>query len=107
MPAIMSDLSIIRPDESAVSPPSITSKSKKITFPLNGADAKLRLLQYLYPQEHDEIEFYETIYFMNLFDRKASNDPPHGSDNNGFDNDNGEYLWRPHDHIAYRYEIKR
>ena len=47
----------------------------------------------------DEIEEFETVYFMNLFDRKASTDPPHGSDNGGYDNDNGEYWWRPQDHI--------
>ena len=65
------------------------------------------MAHYFYPSEIDEIEEYDTVYFMNLFDWKASTDPPHGSDNGGYDNDNGEYLWRPHDHIAFWYEIKR
>jgi len=61
----------------------------------------------LYPSEHEELSCYDHVYFLNLFDWKASTDPPHGSDNYGYDNDNGEYLWRAHDHISFWYEIKR
>ena len=27
------------------------------------------------------------------------------ADNNGFDDERGDYLWNLHDHIAFRYEI--
>jgi len=30
---------------------------------------------------------------------------PDGPENEGFDNDKGEYIWNEKDHIAYRFEI--
>lgn len=65
------------------------------------------LTDYLYPTEIFELNFIDTVYFLNLFDWKASNEPPKGLTNDGFDNENGEYLWRAHDHVNFRFEIKR
>lgn len=74
---------------------------------MDAKEAITRLKDYLYPTEPKELESYDFVYYMNLFDRKACSDPPGGCTNDGFDNENGEYLWRKGDHISFRFEIKR
>lgn len=49
----------------------------------------------------------ETVHFLNLFERKAHLIEPEGVANGGWDDENGEYLWRAFDHIDFRYEIKK
>lgn len=58
--------------------------------------------------EKTEILEYETIYWININERKAQKGPPitpDGIDNNGFDNDKNEYITEVGNHIAYRFEI--
>jgi len=35
---------------------------------MSKSEAKIRLVPFFYPSEIDEIEEYDTVYFMNLFD---------------------------------------
>lgn len=79
----------------------------KIEFPMPASEAVERLKDYLYPTEPNELKHYEFVYYLNLFDWKACNDPPKGNFNDGYDNENGEYLWRKGDHVSFRFEIKR
>lgn len=68
--------------------------------------ALLYLSKYLLDLEKTEILEFETVFFMNLLDRKGSIlTTPDGVDNNGFDNDKNEYLCDVHDHISYRFEV--
>ena len=66
---------------------------------MDAKEAIIRLKDYLYPTEHKELEEYDFVYYLNLFDWKACSDPPGGSANDGYDNENGEYLWWKGDHI--------
>ena len=43
-------------------------------------------------------------YFVGQNARKAK-PTANPADNNGFDDERGDYLWNLHDHIAFRYEI--
>jgi dual specificity tyrosine-phosphorylation-regulated kinase 2/3/4 len=69
--------------------------------------AVLHLSKYLLDCEKTEILEYDTIYYLNIMDRKGLGGltTPDGVDNNGFDNDKGEYICEVHDHIAYKYEV--
>ena len=48
--------------------------------------AIIRLKDYLYPTEPAELLKYETVYYLNLFDRKVCNEAPKGQANDGYDN---------------------
>ncbi|XP_023688144.2 dual specificity tyrosine-phosphorylation-regulated kinase 3 isoform X1 [Paramormyrops kingsleyae] len=60
--------------------------------------------QHLTPLEQQEIYNYPEIYFVgpNAKKRQAV---AGGSNNGGFDDDQGSYIHVPHDHLAYRYEF--
>ncbi|KAJ1974920.1 serine/threonine protein kinase, CMGC, dual-specificity [Dimargaris verticillata] len=61
--------------------------------------------RYLSPYERTEILDYPHIYFFGQNVRK----PPHQKSqqplNHGYDDDRGDYIVVPHDHLVYRYEI--
>mmetsp|Transcript_18453 Transcript_18453/g.28306 ORF Transcript_18453/g.28306 Transcript_18453/m.28306 type:complete len:169 (-) Transcript_18453:854-1360(-) len=64
--------------------------------------------KYLMEYEKAEILDYETIYWVNIQERKTAKGPPttpDGVENNGFDNDKNEYITEEGQHIAYRFEI--
>lgn len=87
-------------------------KPVKIKFPMSNNDLlsqdmnKWKLLNKF---EMKELLGYQTIYYLNILERKLNGgaEDPTGSHNNGYDNEQGEYLFVNHDHIAYRYEIMR
>ena len=64
--------------------------------------------KYLLDYEKGEILDYDTIFFLNLLERKQPGgiQSPDGAANNGFDNEHGDYLFEIHDHIAYRFEVR-
>ena len=82
-------------------------KRQKITFPMKKDEAKERLGEYLLPGEMGEIDEIGTVYFLNLLERKAHLEMPEGKFNGGWDNENGEYLYRMYDHLAFRFEITK
>ena len=69
--------------------------------------AVVHLSKNLLDYEKTEILEFDTIYYLNLLDRKGQSGvtTPDGVENNGFDNDKGEYICDVHDHISYRFEI--
>jgi dual specificity tyrosine-phosphorylation-regulated kinase 2/3/4 len=83
-------------------------KNVKITFPMEPRSAMMHLSKYLLDYEKTEILEYDTVYFINLLERKGNKlTTPDGPENGGFDNDKGEYICDVHDHIAYRFEINK
>ncbi len=54
--------------------------------------------------EKGEILDYKHIYFIGPDADKSKYVSQEGS-NHGYDDDRGDYVVQPHDHIAYRYEI--
>lgn len=73
-------------------------------FPmLPGKALKLYMKTKLTQYEHGEILDYNQIYFVGDAKDKIQGDKD--KNNNGFDDERGDYIITPHDHIAYRYEI--
>ncbi|XP_064417779.1 dual specificity tyrosine-phosphorylation-regulated kinase 2 isoform X2 [Latimeria chalumnae] len=54
--------------------------------------------------EHHEIFNYPEIYFVGPNAKKRPG-VVGGSNNGGYDDDQGSYIHVPHDHVAYRYEV--
>ena len=92
-----------------ISPPSSSKPlpKKKISFPMKVKDALIELEPYLLPTEFKELDEVDMVYYLNLFSRKAELKLPEGTHNDGWDTENGEYLWKAYDHINFRYEIKK
>jgi dual specificity tyrosine-phosphorylation-regulated kinase 2/3/4 len=66
----------------------------------------VHLSKYLLECEKQEILEKDLIYYINVFERKGTTlQNPDGVENNGFDNDKGEYICDIHDHLDFRYEI--
>lgn len=64
----------------------------------------MKLYSYkLTPHEHREIFFYTELYFIgaNAIKRMGVGT----ANNNDYDDEQGSYVFVPHDHIAYRYEM--
>ncbi|ORY79330.1 kinase-like domain-containing protein [Leucosporidium creatinivorum] len=73
--------------------------------PLDSRDALSLYGRYLSPYEKEEIREYEKVYFVGLNCDKKQNTKENSTNNHGFDDDRGDYLLVPHDHIMYRYEV--
>ena len=55
--------------------------------------AVVHLGKYMLDFEKSEILEYDTIYYLNILERKNNGvASPEGVDNNGFDNDKNEYI---------------
>jgi dual specificity tyrosine-phosphorylation-regulated kinase 2/3/4 len=76
---------------------------------MSNSDMLELLPKYLCKYEQKEVLKYPMVYFFNLLERKLNGgaEEPTGTHNSGYDNDQGEYLYVNHDHIAYRFEIMR
>lgn len=55
--------------------------------------------------EKKEILEYPDVWFLGLESKKIEG-VPGGSQNCGYDDENGSYIKVLHDHISYRYEIR-
>jgi dual specificity tyrosine-phosphorylation-regulated kinase 2/3/4 len=84
-------------------------KPKKITFPMENKDLLEFHPKFLSSFEQKEVLKYPEVYFLNVLERKLNGGPEKlsGTHNHGYDNDQGEYQYVIHDHIAYRFEIMR
>ncbi|XP_041946864.1 dual specificity tyrosine-phosphorylation-regulated kinase 3 isoform X1 [Alosa sapidissima] len=60
--------------------------------------------QQLTPLEQQEIHSYADVYFLGPNAKKIQA-VAGGSNNSGYDDDQGGYIHVPHDHLAYRYEF--
>lgn len=54
--------------------------------------------------EQQEIFSYQDVYFVGQ-NAKKKQGVIGGSNNNGYDDENGSYVHVPHDHISYRFEV--
>ncbi|CAI2382352.1 unnamed protein product [Moneuplotes crassus] len=80
----------------------------KIKFPMPSTDFLAKYPQYLVPYEKKEILNYNTVYYLNMIERKLGRLPKQeGEKNEGWSSLSGEFLYEEHDMIAYRYEIRR
>ena len=87
-------------------------KPIKMKLPMSSSDLlsqDMNKCKLLTKYEMKEVLNYPTIYYLNILERKLNGgaEEPTGTHNNGYDNDQGEYLFVNHDHIAYRFEIMR
>lgn len=73
--------------------------------PLSANEALSLYLRYLSPYEKHEIVEYSRVYYVgpNCEKKPASRDNP--ASNFGYDDERGDYLMVPHDHIQFRYEV--
>ena len=84
-----------------------TTKPLKLEWPMGTLDVLNHLGKYLHKHEKHEIMSFDTIYYFPVLERKMPDgmEEPNGTKNNGYDNNNGEYIIKLHDHINYRFEI--
>ncbi|KAI5479041.1 dual-specificity tyrosine-(Y)-phosphorylation regulated kinase [Pseudohyphozyma bogoriensis] len=78
------------------------------TEPLPGLDYRdaLELYgRYLSDYEKEEITEYDRVYFFGEKCEKKQASKDHPTNNFGYDDDRGDYLLVPHDHIRFRYEV--
>ena len=76
----------------------------KITLPLTAAGAVRLYKGSMSLFEQGEILDFPQVYFVGQNAKKPRTTASQ-ADNNGFDDDRGDYLWNLHDHIGFRYEI--
>lgn len=69
------------------------------------ADASSLYSRYLSPYEKEEILEHKKIYFVGPNCDKKQATIENTTNNHGFDDERGDYLVVPHDHLKYRYEI--
>ena len=77
------------------------------TEPLPGLEPKEALSlysRYLSSYEKDEILEHKKIWFVGPKSDKKQASKEHPTNNFGYDDERGDYLLVPHDHILYRYE---
>lgn len=87
-------------------------KPVKMKLPMSNTDLlsqDMNKFKILSKYEMKEVLNFPTIYYLNILERKLNGgvEEPTGTHNNGYDNEQGEYLFVNHDHINYRYEIVR
>lgn len=71
---------------------------------LTPEQAMKQYMQKLTAFEHHEIFNYPEIFFLGPNAKKRQG-VIGGSNNGGYDDDQGSYVQVPHDHVAYRYEV--
>ncbi|KAJ9520011.1 hypothetical protein QJQ45_029974, partial [Haematococcus lacustris] len=70
------------------------------------AQALKRYSEYLTPFEQSEILDYPSVYFVGRSGAQKVRGNPHATKGNyGYDDERGDYLIVPHDHLGYRYEV--
>ncbi|GAA6007333.1 hypothetical protein JCM11491_003091 [Sporobolomyces phaffii] len=73
--------------------------------PLESKDALALYSRYLSPYEKDEIRDYRKVYFVGPNCDKKPATKEQTTNNHGYDDERGDYLLVPHDHLHYRYEV--
>uniref|UniRef100_A0A8D3A9V8 dual-specificity kinase n=1 Tax=Scophthalmus maximus TaxID=52904 RepID=A0A8D3A9V8_SCOMX len=87
---------------SATSNKSTDSKPKP--NPLSPEQAMKQFMSKMSSFEHHEVFSFTEVFFVGPNAKKRSG-VVGGSNNGGYDDDQGSYIHIPHDHIAYRYEV--
>jgi len=114
---IDSKLSSLRHEQDSTAASNINNR-----FPMTADEAFKVLGPYLWDVEKREIFEFKTIYYFNIEERKKQKNngmtsTSNGSQsdmgvfnettNNGFDNDQNEYIIRMNEHLAFRYEVNK
>ncbi|GAA5905579.1 uncharacterized protein JCM6883_005375 [Sporobolomyces salmoneus] len=73
--------------------------------PLDAKDALSLYSRFLSPYEKEEIRDYRKVYFVGPNCEKKLATKEHTTNNYGYDDERGDYLLVPHDHLHYRYEV--
>ncbi|GAA5877772.1 hypothetical protein JCM16303_000232 [Sporobolomyces ruberrimus] len=73
--------------------------------PLDAKDALSLYSRFLSPYEKEEIRDYRKVYFVGPNCEKKPATKEHTTNNHGYDDERGDYLLVPHDHLHYRYEV--
>lgn len=81
-----------------------SKNSAKRSLAMSPETAMKQFMHKLSSYEHHEIFNFPQIYFVGP-NAKKKQGVVGGSNNNGYDDDQGSYVHVPHDHIAYRYEV--
>ncbi|KAF8057882.1 Dyrk2 [Scenedesmus sp. PABB004] len=94
----------------AAAPPAATDAIRTApaveTGPITPAQALKRYGEYLTPFEQSEILQYSQVWFLGKADvAKVRGNPHLAKTNYGYDDERGDYVAVPRDHIAYRYEV--
>ncbi|XP_012687475.1 dual specificity tyrosine-phosphorylation-regulated kinase 3 [Clupea harengus] len=84
--------------------PGAVKTAAKPAGTLNPDQALKQYRQQLTALELQEIHSYPDVYFLGPNAKKIQG-VAGGSNNNGYDDDQGGYIHVPHDHLAYRYEF--
>ena len=72
---------------------------------MNGEDACALFEPQLSDYKKEEIKKFELVYYFNPATKKDSEDLQETKYNDGFDKEDGHYLFEMGDDINYRYEI--
>ncbi|XP_051769090.1 dual specificity tyrosine-phosphorylation-regulated kinase 3 [Ctenopharyngodon idella] len=101
-PAVSKERSV--DSNSSVKSSESSTKVTKLGSPMSPEQAIKQHRQQLTTLEQQEIHSYSEIYFLgpNAKKRQAV---AGGTNNCGYDDDQGGYIHVPHDHLAYRYEF--
>ncbi len=100
-------LPAVRPSSSAGSAGSKglgSAANKRTGTSVSPESAMKQYMHKLSSFEHHEIFNYPQIYFVGPNAKKRQG-VVGGSNNSGYDDDQGSYIHVPHDHIGYRYEV--
>lgn len=92
-----------RPSSSAGSAGSKGSGNRRVNR-MNPEFAMKQYMHKLSSYEHHEIFSYPDVFFVGQ-NAKKKQGVIGGSNNNGYDDENGSYMHVPHDHISYRFEV--
>lgn len=61
--------------------------------------------KYLSEYECKEIQEYQSVYYIGANSKKNLATLDNSTNNHGYDDERGDYLVVPHDHLAFRYEV--
>lgn len=89
---------------SKMNPKEIETQKIANPFPMSGAEAAHTMIDELTSFEAKEILDFPEVYFLGSLSVKRQ--PDESCKNYGFDDETGNYLMRPTDHLDYRYEIR-
>ncbi|KAI1892448.1 hypothetical protein AGOR_G00133470 [Albula goreensis] len=104
LPSLSKERSVDSSSSAKSADSSAAGKSGK-PLPLTPEQALKLYRQHLTSVEQQEILAYPEVYFVGPNAKKRPAVAAGGTNNGGFDDDQGGYIHVPHDHLAYRYEF--
>eukprot|EP00462_Mataza_sp_D1_P000842 CAMPEP_0175096354 /NCGR_PEP_ID=MMETSP0086_2-20121207/4686_1 /TAXON_ID=136419 /ORGANISM="Unknown Unknown, Strain D1" /LENGTH=535 /DNA_ID=CAMNT_0016369747 /DNA_START=17 /DNA_END=1624 /DNA_ORIENTATION=- len=84
---------------------SSTRRTAAVAKAMTPAEVITTMSDQLTPFEHSEVLEYQQIYFVGNTGAKKIKGIPHTRNNNGYDDDRGDYKLVVGDHLEFRYEV--